>query len=60
MVLIVSLIVLACCEGVRRKSPGNFVVLFIFTAAMSFMMGAMSANYEVFEVLLAVGVRNEF
>lgn len=60
IVLLVTMIVLACCEGVRRKSPGNFILLFLFTGAMSFMMGVMSANFEIFEVMLAIGVRNSF
>jgi FtsH-binding integral membrane protein len=60
IVLIVTLLVLACCENMRRKAPGNFILLFLFTAAMSFMMGVMSANFEIFEVLLAIGVRQKF
>lgn len=60
IVLLVTMIALACCEGVRRKSPGNFILLFLFTGAMSFMMGVMSANFEIFEVMLAIGVKNSF
>lgn len=56
IVLIVTMIVLACCEGVRRKSPGNFILLGLFTLAQSFMLGVVSANFERFEVLLAIGV----
>ena len=41
-VLIVTEIVLVCCEGVRRKHPLNLVVLFIFTCAMSLFAGTGS------------------
>ena len=40
--LIVTEIVLVCCEGVRRKHPLNLVVLFIFTCAMSLFAGTGS------------------
>lgn len=56
VVLFVTLIALACCEGLRRKSPINFILLFAFTLAQSFMLGVMSANFEIFEVLLAIGI----
>lgn len=56
VVLVVTMIVLACCDGVRRKSPVNIIILGIFTLAMSFMLGVMSASFDIFEVLLALGV----
>merc|ERR1719153_595687 len=33
VIMIVSLISLACCPGVRRKTPHNFVFLGLFTVA---------------------------
>ncbi|CRK95404.1 CLUMA_CG008724, isoform A [Clunio marinus] len=56
VVLFVIMIVLACCEGVRRKSPGNFILLFIFTVAQSLMLGSLTVFFERFEVLLAIGI----
>jgi FtsH-binding integral membrane protein len=56
ILLFVIIIVLACCEGVRRKSPINFILLFIFTLCMSLMLGVTSAQFEVREVMLAVGI----
>jgi len=56
VILFVTMIILACCESVRRKTPANFILLGVFTLAMSFMMGVMSANFEVFEVLMALGI----
>ena len=56
VIMIVSLISLACCEGVRRKTPHNFTFLGLFTLAEGFMLGAVTANYRADEVLMAVGV----
>ncbi|ODM90636.1 Protein lifeguard 1 [Orchesella cincta] len=50
------IIALACCEGVRRKAPGNFICLAIFTIAEGFMIGTFSSAFKAESVLLAVGV----
>lgn len=55
-VLLVTMISLACCEGVRRKSPLNLIVLGIFTLAESFMLGVISSRYTGQEIFLAVGI----
>ena len=47
---------MSCCEGVRRKSPGNMVCLGIFTLAEGFMMGIVVSFYEAKEVLIALGI----
>merc|ERR1719180_738547 len=54
VIMFVSLITLACCEGVRRKTPHNFI--FLFTLAEGFMLGTVTARYRADEVLMAVGV----
>ena len=56
VIMIVSLITLACCEGVRRKTPHNFIFLGLFTLAEGFMLGTVTARYRADEVLMAVGV----
>jgi len=56
VIMIVSLITLACCDGVRRKTPHNFIFLGLFTLAESFMLGTITARYDVNEVMMAVGV----
>merc|ERR550532_960354 len=56
VIMFVSLITLACCEGVRRKTPHNFIFLFLFTLAEGFMLGTVTARYRADEVLMAVGV----
>merc|ERR1719452_275501 len=54
VIMIVSLITLACCEGVRRKTPHNFIFLGLFTLAEGFMLGTVTARYRADEVLIAV------
>lgn len=56
VILIVTMIALACCESVRRKSPMNFIFLALFTLAQSFMLGTMSISYDSDTVLMAVGI----
>jgi len=56
VLMIVSLISLACCPGVRRKTPHNFIFLGLFTVAEGFLLGAVTSTYNVNEVLMAVGV----
>merc|ERR1719206_1275297 len=56
VIMIVSLISLACCPGVRRKTPHNFVFLGLFTVAEGFLLGAVTSTYDANEVLMAVGV----
>jgi len=52
----ICLIALTCCEGVRRKSPGNLICLGIFTLAEGFMMGCVVSVYQVDEVMMALGI----
>ncbi len=56
VIMFVSLITLACCESVRRKTPHNFIFLGLFTLAEGFMLGTVTARYRTDEVLMAVGV----
>lgn len=55
-VTIVLIIVLSCCHDVRRKSPLNYIFLFIFTLAEGFLLATASSTYKSEEVLLAVGI----
>ncbi|XP_030384804.1 protein lifeguard 1 isoform X2 [Scaptodrosophila lebanonensis] len=55
-VLIVTMICMACCESVRRKTPINFIFLFLFTLAESFLLGIVAGQYQADEVLMAVGI----
>ncbi|XP_017838225.1 protein lifeguard 1 isoform X1 [Drosophila busckii] len=55
-VLIVTMICMACCESVRRKTPLNFIFLFLFTIAESFLLGIIAGTYQADEVLMAIGI----
>ena len=47
---------LVCCEGVRRKSPGNLIALGIFTLALSMMVASISVYHNVAWVFMAIGI----
>lgn len=51
-----TLIALACCENLRRKSPTNFILLFVFTLAESFLLAVSVSRYYPEQVLLALGL----
>merc|ERR1719410_3014776 len=55
VIMLVSIITLACCEGVRRKTPHNFIFLGLFTLAEGLMLGTITARYDIDEVMMAVG-----
>jgi len=54
--MFVSLIAMACCPDVRRKTPHNYIFLTIFTAAEGLLLGIATATYKADEVLMAVGI----
>ena len=39
----------------RRKTPHNFIFLGLFTLAEGFMLGTITARYDIDEVMMAVG-----
>ena len=55
-VMLVCLLSMACCETVRRKSPINFIFLFVFTACEGLMLGTLATFYSVDAVLISVGI----
>jgi FtsH-binding integral membrane protein len=59
-VFLVTLIMLACpcccpCGDIRRKAPGNYICLTVFTLASGVLLGVISAQYDVEVVILAIG-----
>lgn len=42
-IVIVSMIVMACCGEIRRQTPWNFIFLAIFTLAQSLLLGLVSS-----------------
>ncbi|XP_030251128.1 protein lifeguard 1 [Sparus aurata] len=55
VVVLVLILVLSCCDNVRRRVPLNFITLGLFTVAEGLMLGSVSAYYEAEAVLWAVG-----
>ena len=53
---IVVMIVIAYCNNVRRSFPLNVIMLGLFTICESYLLGAVSAHYEVEAVLMAIGI----
>lgn len=44
--VLVSIITLSCCEGVRRTSPTNLIFLAIFTVSESVLVGYSTLRYD--------------
>ncbi|KPP71399.1 protein lifeguard 3-like, partial [Scleropages formosus] len=55
-VLLTTYVALLCCEGPRRRYPWNFILLTIFTLALSYMTGTLSSYYDTKAVFLALGI----
>ncbi|NXB04823.1 LFG3 protein, partial [Cnemophilus loriae] len=53
-VFLVTYLVLACCQGPRRRFPWNVILLSIFTLAMGLMTGTIASMYETKAVLIAM------
>ncbi|NWQ80345.1 LFG3 protein, partial [Columbina picui] len=53
-VFLVTYVVLACCQGPRRRFPWNIILLSIFTLAMGLMTGTIASVYQTKAVLIAM------
>ncbi|XP_021362486.1 protein lifeguard 3-like [Mizuhopecten yessoensis] len=53
---IVTYFVLICVPSVRRKTPGNYICLAVFTLVFSYMVGTISSFYDTYSVLIAAGI----
>jgi len=53
--LIVTMLVMSCCQDVARKFPQNYILLTIFTVAQGVVVGVVCTAYTVQSVGLAVG-----
>jgi FtsH-binding integral membrane protein len=56
IVFLTLYITLMCCEGPRRSYPTNFILLALFTFAMSYMVAMICAHHKLDTVLIAVGI----
>lgn len=54
VVTFICMICMACCEGPRRTAPTNYIFLFVFTLAESFLLGVISAAYKLETVSLSI------
>ncbi|KFP03327.1 Protein lifeguard 3 [Calypte anna] len=53
-VFLVTYLMLACCQGPRRRFPWNIILLSIFTLAMGLMTGTIASMYRTNAVLIAI------
>lgn len=53
-VFLATYLILACCEGPRRRFPWNIILLTVFTLALGFMTGTISSMYETKAVIIAM------
>ncbi|KAM4873648.1 protein lifeguard 1-like [Thomomys bottae] len=54
-IFFIILILLACCEHLRRQVPTNYILLGVFTVLQGLLLGTISVFYNVEEVLWATG-----
>lgn len=55
-ITMVVVLAIACCDGPRKSFPMNFILLFVFTAAESFLVGVASATYDTQIVIIAASL----
>ncbi|CAF4663826.1 unnamed protein product [Rotaria socialis] len=55
-VFLVTYFVLICSKRIARRYPLNLVLLGLLTISMGYMMGMISAYYNVASILIAVGI----
>ncbi len=56
IVFFITYITIVCCEGVRRKSPGNLVAMGVFTLSLSLWVASIAVYHDVVWVLMAIGI----
>ncbi|OON19921.1 hypothetical protein X801_04208, partial [Opisthorchis viverrini] len=52
-VFLVTYIILSCCVECRRRSPGNYLCLAVFTLALSYLAGTIAAFHSTLSVMIA-------
>lgn len=52
VVMLAGVIAISCCEGVRRTSPHNFIILSLFTLAECYLVGASTIRFD--DVIVSV------
>lgn len=46
VLVLITIISISCCEGVRRTSPTNIIFLSLFTVGESYLVGLSTIQYE--------------
>ncbi|XP_076333001.1 protein lifeguard 1-like [Tachypleus tridentatus] len=56
VLVFIMMIVLVCCDKVRRTFPVNLICLMVFTLLESFLLGTTASYYRHDEVMMAAGI----
>lgn len=51
-----TMCIFCCCPQLMRKSPQNYIILFLFTLAESICVGMISVQYTTQSVVMAFGI----
>ena len=55
IVYLISFLTLFCAGNIRKSTPANYILLFIFTVSMGFMVAGWCAYLTPASVLMAIG-----
>ena len=55
-VLAALIVGLTCSQSLRFRTPYNYIMLFGFTAFLSFFVAVIVSRYDTLTVLIAVGI----
>lgn len=55
MITIGTMCIFCCAPGLMRKSPQNYIIMFLFTLAESIVVGLVSVQYTQESVMIALG-----
>jgi len=56
VIFFITYFAIACCERVRKKSPGNIIAITIFTLSLSVMVAMICLYHDVIWVMMAMGI----
>merc|ERR1712223_1127867 len=56
VIFFITYLAIACCERVRKKSPGNIIAMTIFTLSLSVMVAMICLYHDVVWVMMAMGI----
>jgi hypothetical protein len=51
-----TMCIFCCCPKLMRKSPQNYIILFVFTIAESIVVGLICVQYKTDSVIMAFGI----